>query len=167
MANQRLPPRPAFEGCILQPQSFSFFFRKLEHKIRRKTVGIAAHGKVEVFRERLVKLGQIGIAHNLLPADEVDPALNKFHGYWQLGCEGELFRHWLFYSCRTIGIRHPVPNAREVTLRAGAACFRFNSAARTSLRTRRTVRSSKPWAMISSADWHCSICSSRIWSSSS
>src|ERR1017187_2975688 len=54
-------------------------------------VGIAAHGKVEFFRERLVKLGQIGIAHNLLPADEVDPALNKFHGYWQLGCEGGTF----------------------------------------------------------------------------
>ena len=48
------------------------------------------------------------------------------------------------YSCRTIGIRHPVPKAREVTLRAGAACFRLNSAARTSFRTRRTVGSSKP-----------------------
>ena len=71
------------------------------------------------------------------------------------------------YSWRTIGIRHPVPNAREVTFRTGAACFRLNSAIRTSRSTRRTVASSKPCAMISSADCDCSTCSSRIWSSSS
>ena len=57
------------------------------------------------------------------------------------------------YSCRTIGIRQPVPNARDVTFRTGAACFRLNSAIRTSRSTRRTVASSKPCAMISSADW--------------
>ena len=39
------------------------------------------------------------------------------------------------YSCRTMGIRHPVPNAREVTFRTGAACL--NSAMRTSRNTRR------------------------------
>ena len=38
-----------------------------------------------------------------------------------------------------MGIRHPVPNAREVTFRTGAACFRLNSAMRTSRNTRRTV----------------------------
>ena len=43
------------------------------------------------------------------------------------------------YSCLTIGMRHPVPKAREVTLSTGAACFLLNSAIRTSRSTRRTV----------------------------
>ena len=81
----------------------------------------------------------------------------------RLACGMQAWR----YSPRAMGMRQPVPKAREVTFRTGAACLRLNSAARTSLRTRRTVGSSKPWAMISSADWHCSTCSSRIWSSSS
>jgi glycosyltransferase involved in cell wall biosynthesis len=34
-------------------------------------------------------------------------------------------------------MRHPVPNARDVTFRTGAACLRFNSAIRTSFSTRR------------------------------
>ena len=41
------------------------------------------------------------------------------------------------------------------------------SAICTILSTLRTVASSNPWAIISSALWHCSTCSSRIWSSSS
>ena len=48
-------------------------------------------------------------------------------------------------------MRHPVPNARSVTLRPGAACLRLNSAARTSRSTRWTVAASKPAATISSA----------------
>jgi CitMHS family citrate-Mg2+:H+ or citrate-Ca2+:H+ symporter len=48
----------------------------------------------------------------------------------------------LIDACAAIGIRHPVPNARDVTLSPGAACFRLNSAIRTSLSTRRTVCSS-------------------------
>ena len=38
-----------------------------------------------------------------------------------------------------IGIRQPVPNARSVTFRPGAACLRLNSATRTSRSTRATV----------------------------
>ena len=36
-------------------------------------------------------------------------------------------------------MRQPVPNARSVTFRPGAACLRLNSARRTSRSTRRTV----------------------------
>jgi hypothetical protein len=46
------------------------------------------------------------------------------------------------YSCRTIGIRQPVPKARDVTFKTGAACFLLNSAMRTRRSTRRTVCSS-------------------------
>jgi len=46
------------------------------------------------------------------------------------------------HSPRTIGMRHPVPKAREVTFNPGAACLRLNSAFLTSHRTRRTVAGS-------------------------
>ena len=42
-------------------------------------------------------------------------------------------------SLAAIGIRQPVPNARSVTFRPGAACLRLNSAIRTSRSTRSTV----------------------------
>lgn len=70
------------------------------------------------------------------------------------------------HSCfAAIGIRHPVPNARSVTFRPGAACFRLNSAARTIRSTRSTVAGSNPAATIADADscrsmWRCRIGSS-------
>src|SRR5206468_13071117 len=57
-----------------------------------------------------------------------------------------------------IGMRQPVPKARSVTFRPGAACLRLNSAIRTSRRTRVTVSASKPAAMISPAGWCFSMC---------
>ena len=63
----------------MQPQRFGLFLRELEHKVRRKTVGVSANRKVEVFREHLVDPGQMAVEHDLLAVDHVDPALNKWH----------------------------------------------------------------------------------------
>ena len=56
-------------------------------------------------------------------------------------------------SARATGIRQPVPKARSVMRRPGAAWRRLNSAVRTSRRTRVTVAASKPAATISDCDW--------------
>src|SRR6185503_9183367 len=80
------------------------------------------------------------------------------------GAGDEYPRHDCFAA---IGIRHPVPNARSVTLRPGAACFRLNSAIRTSRSTRSTVARSNPAATISSAVWCRSTCRCRMSSSTS
>jgi hypothetical protein len=72
----------------LEPQRFGFVGRQLKHEVAGEAVSIAADGSVEIFRENLVQIGQISIEHNLLPADEVDLALDKFRRHRRRVNEG-------------------------------------------------------------------------------
>jgi hypothetical protein len=67
-----------FCSCNLQEQRIGFFFREAEHEIGWETLDVAAYGKVQVASGHLVDLGQIGIDHDLVAADEVDFLLDQF-----------------------------------------------------------------------------------------
>jgi hypothetical protein len=83
----------------LQSQVFELLFGELEHEVFGEAVEVAAYGQVEVAGRHLVELGEIGeigVQHDLLAADEVDPAFDQFDGDRQL--DGRRWRSFLRHS---------------------------------------------------------------------
>jgi hypothetical protein len=59
----------------------------LEHEVRRKATGIAAHGKVQVLGEHSIQLGQIGVQHDVFSSNDVKPGGYVFDAD-SFGCGG-------------------------------------------------------------------------------
>jgi hypothetical protein len=60
--------------------------------------------------------------------------------------------HYASFTRQAMGIRHPVPKARSVTLSPGAACFRLNSERATNLTIFSTISVLCPEWTISAGD---------------
>src|SRR5579862_8261332 len=68
-------------SCKLQEQIGVLFLGQLKHKIIWEAFEVAANGQVEVTGRHLVETRQLRIEHNLLTANQVDPAFDQFRRY--------------------------------------------------------------------------------------
>ena len=62
--------------------------RQPEHEVLRETVAVALDGFVQAEGGHLVEVGQVSIEHDLIAADEVDPALDEFGWNREQSCGG-------------------------------------------------------------------------------
>jgi len=63
----------------LQSQSFGLNFGSLEHKVFWKSLLIALDPLLETMSRNSIQLRQIGIDHNLVAANQIDPTLDDLN----------------------------------------------------------------------------------------
>ncbi len=68
----------------MEPQTLKLLRRKLEHEVLREAGKVPAHCPIEGFCFNTIKLGQVRIEHDLLSADQQNPALHAFGGDRQI-----------------------------------------------------------------------------------
>src|SRR3990172_9118976 len=94
-------------------QRFIFPDCELKHKVFRKSFAVPLHRFVEPERGHLIELGQVGIEHDLVAANDVNAAFNQFNGYRKL-----LLVHFavplkLGYSGSASSSQNKMPTARK------------------------------------------------------